>query len=225
MPDLLLEVIALDARDAHAAQEGGADRLELVSDMAADGLTPAVATARRVLAATDLPVRAMLRDAAGFAPWSLDQLRAEAIALRDIGVTEFVLGWLTDAGTVDVVACQAVIDELDGCRFTFHRALDHSADPLTAWQDAMALGADTVLAAGSGAGVADGLPVLRKLAAAQEADGLTVMAGGGLRAEHVPGLKADGVRQFHVGSAVRPGGWNYPVEARAVTEWAELIRA
>lgn len=86
MSDLLLEVIALDARDAHAAQEGGADRLELVSDMAADGLTTAVATARRVLAATDLPVRAMLRDAAGFAPWSLDQLRAEAVALRDVGI-------------------------------------------------------------------------------------------------------------------------------------------
>lgn len=36
----LLEVIALDAADAVAAEAGGADRLELVSDMAADGLTP-----------------------------------------------------------------------------------------------------------------------------------------------------------------------------------------
>jgi len=221
---MLLEVIALDARDAHAAHEGGADRLELVSDMAADGLTPAVATARRVLAATDLPVRAMLRDDAGFAPWSLPHLRAEAIALRDVGVTEFVLGWLTDAGTVDIAACQAVIDELDGCKFTFHRALDSSADPVTAWKDVVALGADTVLAAGSGKGVADGLPVLRKLAALQEADGVTVMAGGGLSAEQVPGLRADGVHSFHVGSAVRPGGWNYPVDAAAVARWVELVK-
>jgi copper homeostasis protein len=178
-----------------------------------------------VLAATDLPVRAMLRDEAGFAPWSLDQLRAEAIALRDVGVTEFVLGWLTEAGAVDVATCQAVIDELDGCSFTFHRALDNSADPLAAWKDVVALGADTVLAAGSGKGVADGLPVLRKLAALQEADGMTVMAGGGLRAEQVPGLRADGLRSFHVGSAVRPGGWDYPVAAAAVATWATLIRA
>ncbi|MFC0546875.1 copper homeostasis protein CutC [Kutzneria chonburiensis] len=223
MSELLLEVIALDARDAHAAQEGGAHRLELVSDMAADGLTPAVATARRVLAATDLPVRAMLRDDAGFAPWSLDQLRAEAIALRDVGVTEFVLGWLTEAGSIDIDTCRAVIDELDGCKFTFHRALDNSAEPLAAWSDVVALGADTVLAAGSGKGVADGLPVLRELAARQETDGVTVMAGGGLQAEHVPGLRADGVRWFHVGSAVRPGGWDYPVEADAVAKWIELI--
>ncbi|QUQ69524.1 copper homeostasis protein CutC [Kutzneria sp. CA-103260] len=224
MSDLLLEVIALDARDAHAAQEGGADRLELVSDMAADGLTPAVATARRVLAATDLPVRAMLRDSAGFAPWSLDQLRAEAVALRDVGVTEFVLGWLTEDGVVDVDACRTVIAELDGCKFTFHRALDHSADLLAAWKEVATLGADTVLAAGSGAGVADGLPMLRKLATLQEADGLTVMAGGGLRVDQVPGLRADGVRRFHVGSAVRPQGWNHPVDAAAVAEWATLVR-
>jgi copper homeostasis protein len=222
---MLLEVIALDARDAHAAQEGGADRLELVSDMAADGLTPAVATARRVLAATDLPVRAMLRDDTGFAPWSVDQLRAAAVALRDVGVTEFVLGWLTDAGTVDVTACQAVIDELDGCAFTFHRALDNAADPLAAWKEVVALGADTVLAAGSSRGVPAGLPVLRELASMQDADGVEVMAGGGLLAEHVPGLRADGVRNFHVGSAVRPGGWNYPVDPAAVAHWSTLIRA
>jgi copper homeostasis protein len=166
----------------------------------------------------------MLRDDAGFAPWSLARLRAEAIALRDVGVTEFVLGWLTDAGTVDVAACQAVIDELDGCKFTFHRALDNSTDPVTAWKDVVALGADTVLAAGSGTGVADGLPVLRKLAAMQEADGVTVMAGGGLSAEQVPGLRADGVHSFHVGSAVRPGGWNYPVDAAAVARWVELVK-
>lgn len=43
----LLEVIALDAADAIAAQSGGADRLELVTDMAADGLTPPGRPSRR----------------------------------------------------------------------------------------------------------------------------------------------------------------------------------
>ncbi len=36
----LLEVIALTADDARAAEDGGADRIEVVADMAADGLTP-----------------------------------------------------------------------------------------------------------------------------------------------------------------------------------------
>ncbi|MEY7981074.1 copper homeostasis protein CutC, partial [Streptomyces pilosus] len=47
----VLEVIALDVEDAVAAQAGGADRLELVTDMAADGLTPAAATVAGIRAA------------------------------------------------------------------------------------------------------------------------------------------------------------------------------
>lgn len=223
MSDLLLEVIALDARDAEAAQAGGADRVELVSHMAADGLTPTVATTRRVLAATDLPVRAMLRDAAGFAPDSLDRLRRDAAALRELGVTEFVLGFLTPGGAVDVEVCRTLLAELDGCRWTFHRALDNSVDPLAAWHEVVALGADTVLAAGSKRGVADGLTVLHELARRQEADGVVVMAGGGLRADQVRGLRAAGVSAFHVGSAVRPSGWDHPVTVEAVRTWAELI--
>ncbi|PZG91250.1 hypothetical protein C1I97_30035 [Streptomyces sp. NTH33] len=46
-----LEVIALDVEDAVAAQAGGADRLELVTDMAADGLTPPTGTVAAIRAA------------------------------------------------------------------------------------------------------------------------------------------------------------------------------
>ncbi len=63
----VLEVIALGVEDAVAAQAGGADRLELVTDMAADGLTPAVETfvgiplRRRHLAARDAEAGGRLR--------------------------------------------------------------------------------------------------------------------------------------------------------------------
>ena len=39
----ILEVIAVDAADARAAEQGGADRIELVSAMSEGGLTPALA--------------------------------------------------------------------------------------------------------------------------------------------------------------------------------------
>ncbi|GAA3050195.1 hypothetical protein GCM10020000_33700 [Streptomyces olivoverticillatus] len=45
----------------------GADRLELVSDMGADGLTPALETFAAVRAAVGIPVRVMLRAEDGFA--------------------------------------------------------------------------------------------------------------------------------------------------------------
>ncbi|MBB5956573.1 copper homeostasis protein [Saccharothrix tamanrassetensis] len=217
----MLEVIALDADDAVAAQAGGAHRLELVTDMAADGLSPSPALVRSVLAATDLPVRVMLRDAPGFAPNSPDGLRRDAAALREAGASEFVLGFLDAKGWVDVAACTAVLGELRGCKWTFHRALDNSADPEAAWGVVAGLGCDTVLASGSPRGVAHGFAVLERLAARQ--DEVSLLVGGGLQPEHVAPLKAVGVTGFHVGSAVRPGGWAAPLSADAVRTWANLV--
>jgi copper homeostasis protein len=217
----MLEVIALDAADAEAAQAGGAHRLELTVDMAASGLTPPVAVLRDVLSATDLPVRVMLRDAPGFAPGDLDGLRRDAAALREAGASEFVLGFLDADGRVDEAACAALVAELDGCAWTFHRALDNSADPEAAWAVVAGLGCDTVLAAGSARGVADGFAVLERLAARQ--GDVRLLVGGGLKAEHVPALKAVGVTGFHVGGAVRPGGWDAPVSAEEVRTWATLV--
>jgi copper homeostasis protein len=219
----MLEVIALDAADAEAAQAGGAHRLELVADMASDGLTPPAQVVRDVLTATDLPVRVMLRDAKGFAPGDLTALRRDAVALRELGATEFVLGFLTDADVVDEAACAALLAELDGCRWTFHRALDNSADPVASWSVVAGLGCDTVLAGGSPKGVADGLPVLRELAALQASTGVDLLVGGGLRQEQVAPLKIAGVTGFHVGSAVRPGGWDAPLSSDAVRTWADLV--
>ncbi|MEU4739725.1 copper homeostasis protein CutC [Actinosynnema sp. NPDC023658] len=217
----MLEVIALDATDAEAAQAGGAHRLELTVDMAADGLTPPVTVLRDVLSATDLPVRVMLRDAPGFVPGDLDRLRRDAAALREAGASEFVLGFLDADGRVDEAACAALVAELDGCAWTFHRALDNSADPEAAWEVVGGLGCDTVLAAGSARGVTDGFDVLGRLAARQGA--VRLLVGGGLKAEHVAPLKALGATGFHVGSAVRPGGWDAPVSAAAVRSWANLV--
>ncbi|MFD1151215.1 copper homeostasis protein CutC [Saccharothrix hoggarensis] len=218
----MLEVIALDAVDAVAAQEGGADRVELAVDMGADGLTPPVAVLRDVLSATDLPVRVMLRDGPGFAPRDLDGLRRDAAVLREAGAGAFVFGFLDGDGRVDVAACAALAAEVEECAWTFHRALDNSADPEAAWAVVGELGCDTVLAAGSPRGVADGFPALERLAGRQAATALLV--GGGLKAEHVPRLKSFGVTGFHVGGAVRPGGWGAPVSADAVRGWVRLVQ-
>ena len=47
MTGSLLEVIALNVRDAVAAEQGGADRLEVVADMAAELADPELARLRK----------------------------------------------------------------------------------------------------------------------------------------------------------------------------------
>ncbi|MER5210036.1 copper homeostasis protein CutC [Streptomyces sp. NPDC002838] len=222
----VLEVIALDAEDALAARAGGADRLELVTDMAADGLTPSAATVAGIRAAVDIPLRVMLRLADGFAVGDLERLVGIAREMREAGAEEFVLGFLDADGSVDLAAVERIVEGLDGCRWTFHRAIDRAADrdALRKQLDGLR-GLDTYLTAGSVAGVDDGLPTLLAEAARRGEPGYEqrILVGGGLRLEHVPLLVAAGIDAFHIGGAARPGGWDGPVSERAVAEWRAVL--
>ncbi|MEU9982435.1 copper homeostasis protein CutC [Streptomyces sp. NPDC050856] len=222
----LLEVIALDAEDAIAAQAGGADRLELVTDIAADGLTPSRETYARVRAAVDIPLRVMLRLADGFAAGDIDALVRAAADLRDEGADEFVLGFLDAAGHADLVAVERLVAEVEGCRWTFHRAIDRATDRDALRKQLADLpGLDTYLTAGSPAGVDEGLPTLLAEAARRGEPGYEprVLVGGGLRLDHLPRLLAGGLDAFHIGGAARPAGWSAPVAPTAVRQWRTAL--
>ncbi|MFJ8075552.1 copper homeostasis protein CutC [Streptomyces sp. NPDC096176] len=225
----LLEVIALDAQDAVAAQSGGADRLELVTDMAADGLTPSLRTFTAIRSAVDIPLRVMLRLTDGFTvggPADADALVRAAEQLREAGADEFVLGFLDDHGQPDLVTVERLLAVLDGCRWTFHRAIDHAPDRDALRKQLADLpGLDTYLTAGSASGVDAGMPTLLAEAARQGEPGYEplILVGGGLRLDHVPRLRAAGVTGFHIGGAARPQGWAAPVSPAAVREWREAL--
>ncbi|GHF79663.1 copper homeostasis protein CutC [Streptomyces griseosporeus] len=224
----VLEVIALDPEDAVAAQAGGADRLELVTDMAADGLTPSVATFAGIRAAVDLDLRVMLRLADGFAAGDVARLVGLAGELRAAGAQEFVLGFLSADGSVDLGTVERVLSALDGCSWTFHRAIDRAADrdALRKALDGMP-GLDTYLTAGAAGGVDAGLPTLLAEARRQGEPGYEqhILVGGGLRLDHVPRLLDAGISGFHIGGAARPGGWEGPVSVEAVAEWRSVLDA
>ncbi|MBX6370963.1 MAG: copper homeostasis protein CutC [Acidothermus sp.] len=222
--DALLEVVALDVADALAAVQGGADRLEIVRDMASDGLTPALETVAAIRDAVDVPLRVMLRstptftvDAAG-----LDELCAAADRFRAIGVEECVLGFLTPEGTVDLASVRILLEAARPARWTFHRAFDHARDPAAAWAVVTGIaGLDAVLSAGSAAGLS--IEGLRSHLCLPDA-GSFLVVGGGLRADHIPALRALGLRRFHVGSRVRHGSrWDHPVDPDAVRRWRRSI--
>ncbi|MFC8534459.1 copper homeostasis protein CutC [Streptomyces sp. NPDC057249] len=224
----VLEVIALDAEDAVAAQAGGADRLELVTDMAADGLTPSCATFAAIRAAVDIPLRVMLRVADGFAAGDIEILVRKARELRAEGADEFVLGFLDADGHPDLVAVERLVAVLDGCRWTFHRAIDRAADR-DGLRKALAdlPGLDTYLTAGAAAGVDAGIPTLVAEAGRSGEPGYEprILVGGGLRLEHLPALLDAGIDAVHIGGAARPGGWAGPVSADAVREWRGVLDA
>ncbi|WP_327086592.1 copper homeostasis protein CutC [Nonomuraea sp. NBC_01738] len=223
MTGSLLEVIALDVRDAVAAEQGGADRLEVVADMAADGLTPTPETVAAIAAACPLPQMVMLRTTNTFTtdPEALDRLKLEAKSLAEAGAAGFVFGFLDDEGVVDLATTEAMIHAVSPLPWTFHRAVDHAATPAAAWRAIRLLpNLAAVLTSGSPDGMAHGLGILKSRCEAGDA-GL-ILAGGGLKPPHVSPLLDYGIRAFHVGSAVRPS-WSAPVDPLRVSHWRTLV--
>lgn len=224
-PKTVLEVIALSAADAVAAERGGADRLELVSAIDVGGLTPALDLFTAVRAATRLPIRVMLRTngAYGIAAAELETLCAEGVALREAGAESFVCGFLTAAGAIDRAAMAAVLAAIGPSPWTFHRAFDHATDTDVAWATVSELGADLVLSSGMAVDLPAGVPALCARAGWQT-DDLRWLAGGGLTLDQIPTLRAAGITQFHAGRAVRAGAsWDAPIDEAAVRVMRETI--
>jgi copper homeostasis protein len=223
MTGSLLEVIALDVRDAVAAEDGGADRLEIVADISTGGLTPAPETVEAITKQSALPQMVMLRSNAGYtaSPEELEDLSRAARSLADAGAAGFVFGFLDAAGAVDLAATEALIHAVTPLPWTFHRAVDHAADLQAGWRAIRLLpNLATVLTSGDPSGIAGGLPLLRTRAEAGDAP--LILAGGGLEPHLVPPLLDYGVRAFHVGRAVR-GTWSAPVDRERVRRWRELV--
>ena len=108
------------------------------------------------------------------------------------------------------MAVERIVAELNGCPWTFHRAIDRAADRDVLRKHLADLpGLDTYLTAGSPDGVDAGMEILLAEAAPSDLPGYEprIMVGGGLRLDHLPRLRAAGVEAFHIGGAARPRGW------------------
>jgi copper homeostasis protein len=224
----LLEVIVLHPRDVGGADEGGADRLEVVADIESGGLSPEPAIVSAICKETDVPARVMLRLNDGFSTTGGELTRLVGLAedYLSVGAEGLVFGFLDTDLEVDIELCAYLADKLPEVPWTFHRAIDAALEPARAWRQVRHLpGLDAVLSAGSPRGLEVGHDELTDRAEADPEMARLLMAGGGLRGEHVPWLARAGVRQFHVGSSVRPGGsWSKSyVDAGHVRSWRMLV--
>lgn len=222
----LLEVIALHAADAERAEEGGADRVELVGTMDDDGLSPEPRMVEKVRRATSIQVRAMVRLRGGFSTDGAEITRMKGLiaSYLDSGADGVVLGFLDANSEVDVPVVREIVGEGDFA-WTFHRAIDNCLDVDRAWQAILPLpGMDQVLTAGSPRGVEHGMDDLIRRAKADPHVARLIMAGGGLATEHVPWLIRSGIKAFHIGGAARPArSFKAYVDADLVRMWRELI--
>ncbi len=224
----LLEVIALHEADAGRAQDGGADRIELVGNLDDGGMSPEPGLVEQVRAATSIQIRPIVRLREGFGTDGGEFTRLVGLlsSYLEAGADGVVFGFLNGHGEIDQEVCVALAESAP-VRWTFHRAVDHVFDFNHAWRALRQLpGLDQVLTAGSPRGVEFGLDEVLLRANEDPQQAAVIMAGGGLMPEHVPWLTRAGVRSFQIGRAARPqGSYKAYVDAPLVHTWRTLIDA
>jgi len=196
----LLEIAANSVASALAAQEGGADRVELFASLGEGGLTPSYATIAMARERLTIPIYVLIRPRAGdflYNEIELETMRRDIEACERLGCDGVVIGVLDADGNVATNACRDLIYAARGLGVTFHRAFDLARDPARALEDIIALGCERVLTSGQRVNAGEGAPLIRKLIEQAERR-LIVMPGAGVDASNVAALRdATGASEFH----------------------------
>jgi len=195
-----LECVVETVDAAVAAERAGANRLELCVRLEAGGVTPPDALIAAVLDRVSIPVFAMIRPRAGnflFTAPEFSEAERQAKEARARGAHGIVTGMLHQDGRVDVERTRIIVEAAGDLPVTFHRAFDEVPDQSEALETIIAAGARRVLTSGGAATALDGVDRIAALVR-QGGGRMTVLAGGGVRADNVRALIArSGVTEVH----------------------------
>jgi copper homeostasis protein len=204
---LVFEACVSGVESALAAQEGGADRVELCADLDAGGVTPSAGVIAVACRRLEIPVHVLIRPRELdflFSELEFEAMRHDVDTAKTLGAAGIVLGLLTPPGSIDRERTARLVDAARPLSVTFHKAFDAVRDANQALEDLIALGVDRILTSGGSPTVRAGLPRLAELARIS-AGRIVIMAGGQIREEDLPAIVVANVREVHSGSALRSG--------------------
>lgn len=204
---MLVEVCANSPESARAAEQAGADRIELCSELAVGGVTPSRGVLEWVREHIRIPVHVLIRPRSGDFYYSEVELEC---MLRDIrqcvalGFEGVVSGCLQADRHVDAAATRQLMVAAGSCHFTFHRAFDRCPDPEAALQALEQLGVPTILSSGQAPDALAGLPLLQRLLG--QSRNCNLMPGGGIHAGNAARFREAGFTAIHLSGVPKPTG-------------------
>lgn len=205
---MILEVCIDSVESAIAAQQGGAQRVELCADLAHGGTTPGAGMIQSVREAVSIALHTMIRPRPGdfcYSDREFDVMMRNVETAKKLGSDGVVFGILTSNRSVDVERTGRLIEAARPLRVTFHRAIDDCLDIEGAFDEIARLGIDRVLTSGGKPDVLLGADVLKELVKRSHGKP-KVLAGGGVSFDNVVEVvKRCGVREVHALSALSSG--------------------
>jgi copper homeostasis protein len=203
MPPLyILEISVETVEAALAAERGGAQRIELCSNLRDGGTTPSPELLRSARERLRLPIFSMIRARAGNFVYSAQEFSS---MLRDIDMAKqlhadgIVLGLLNSAGEIDVERTSQLVTHASPLPVTFHRAFDQCVNLPRSLEDVIKTGATRLLSSGGKKTAPEAFETLGNLVRLA-GDRITVMPGSGLHAGNIcEAVQKTGAREYHAG--------------------------
>ena len=197
----IIEICLESVESVIAAEKGGADRVELCSDLFEGGLTPTIGTVKTALKKSNIKINAMIRPRGGdfcYSDEEFEVMKEDIKAFKETGINGIVFGILTPEGDVDVKRSKELIELARPLSVTFHRAFDMTRDPYKSLEDLIKLGFDRVLTSGQEATVPEGADLLEELVQIA-GDRIIVMPGCGITERNFPKLRAKiKAKEYHI---------------------------
>tara|TARA_B100000497_G_scaffold72114_1_gene80985 strand:+ start:1724 stop:2422 length:699 start_codon:yes stop_codon:yes gene_type:complete len=197
---MIVEICANSFESAMAAQSGGADRIELCTQLAVGGLTPSHHLIKRVMSELSIPIHVLIRPRKGNFCYSKEELnimKNDIEFCKNLGCSGVVSGVLESDLTIDLFATKQLVEAANGLDFTFHRAFDCVKDPLVSLENLIDLKIKRVLSSGLRPSAIEGISLLsdmNKIANKQ----IEIMPGSGINLGNVLQFKNKGFTSIHL---------------------------
>ena len=199
VPAPLVEACCDSIATARAAVAAGAGRVELCGP-GDGGSTPSLGLLARCRDAIAVPLHVMIRPHVRdfrYDDEELEVMGGDIVAARTLGADGIVVGPLHADGTIHSEQLRELVALARPLRVTFHRAFDRTPDQGAALTTLLDAGVDLVLTSGGAPTALAGAATLAALQQ-QAGDRLTILAGGGIRADTIAPLLARApLREVH----------------------------
>ncbi|HWV64572.1 copper homeostasis protein CutC [Chitinophaga sp.] len=195
-----LEICAGSVASCIAAEEGGANRIELCDNLLEGGTTPSYGTIALAREKVKIDLYPIIRPRGGdflYSDLEFEVMKRDIELSKQLGCNGVVIGILTPDGRVDKKRCKILVDLAWPMGVTFHRAFDMTDNPFEALEDIISIGCERILTSGARNTALEGAVLLKELVERAN-DRIAIMAGSGVRAANIAQLiTATGVTEYH----------------------------
>lgn len=200
MNDYLVECCANSIQSAIQGKLGGANRIELCTNLEVGGMTPSREDIATLMERINIPIRILIRPHSNnfmYSKSELSQIISDIHFCKKIGVEGVVIGALNMNGSVNKEQTKAMVRAAKPMNVTFHRAFDDCHNLQQDLEDVIDCGCDTLLTCGQHKNVTDGISNLEQLIKLGNKR-ITILAGSGVNHTNTEALYKIGIRNFHL---------------------------